>query len=277
MDSRADLHPGVPVNDRRTDWKTEHLKRWISISIAAALWQPCGNFHPNSPAEFPNVAARITLAIHICIILFAVWIGSFLPLMLVGILPTIYGAWLGVYVGFTQHAGLAEDVLDHRLTHRASAPPAPRRAPAGAEKAGGLPLGSGSKQFKDESTLSQSTAQSDPPEFRGRLPLPGKRATSAPGGRGGRQGRRATHNPARRVKGPVPADTVFVRALKGEFDAVMTMFHDQGQIAMIATFSFKRRLCGQAPVLHPPLVLREGGGPGSFPLLDLRLRGDERF
>lgn len=34
------------------------------------------------------------------------------------------------------------------------------------------------------------------------------------------------------VTGPVPSDTVFVRALKGEFDAVMTMYHDQGQIAM---------------------------------------------
>ena len=32
--------------------------------------------------------------------------------------------------------------------------------------------------------------------------------------------------------GPVPADTVFVRARKGEFDAVLTMYHDQGQIAM---------------------------------------------
>ena len=34
------------------------------------------------------------------------------------------------------------------------------------------------------------------------------------------------------VTGPVPADTVFVRAIRGEFDAVLTMFHDQGQIAM---------------------------------------------
>ncbi len=32
--------------------------------------------------------------------------------------------------------------------------------------------------------------------------------------------------------GPVPSDTVFVRAVRGEFDAVLTMFHDQGQIAM---------------------------------------------
>jgi 4-hydroxythreonine-4-phosphate dehydrogenase len=32
--------------------------------------------------------------------------------------------------------------------------------------------------------------------------------------------------------GPYPADTVFVRAKDGAFDAVVTMYHDQGQIAM---------------------------------------------
>ena len=32
--------------------------------------------------------------------------------------------------------------------------------------------------------------------------------------------------------GPLPSDTVFVRARKGEFDAVLTMYHDQGQVAM---------------------------------------------
>jgi 4-hydroxythreonine-4-phosphate dehydrogenase len=34
------------------------------------------------------------------------------------------------------------------------------------------------------------------------------------------------------VTGPWPCDTVFVRAQNGEFDAVVTMYHDQGQIAM---------------------------------------------
>ncbi|MGH6913190.1 MAG: 4-hydroxythreonine-4-phosphate dehydrogenase PdxA [Geminicoccales bacterium] len=34
------------------------------------------------------------------------------------------------------------------------------------------------------------------------------------------------------ASGPYPADTVFVRAQAGEFDAVVTMYHDQGQIAM---------------------------------------------
>lgn len=32
--------------------------------------------------------------------------------------------------------------------------------------------------------------------------------------------------------GPIPSDTVFLRATRGEFDAVLTMYHDQGQIAM---------------------------------------------
>jgi len=34
------------------------------------------------------------------------------------------------------------------------------------------------------------------------------------------------------VDGPFPADTVFLRALKDGFHAVLTMYHDQGQIAM---------------------------------------------
>lgn len=33
-------------------------------------------------------------------------------------------------------------------------------------------------------------------------------------------------------EGPFPSDTVFVRARRGDYDAVQTMFHDQGQIAM---------------------------------------------
>jgi len=35
-----------------------------------------------------------------------------------------------------------------------------------------------------------------------------------------------------RADGPFPADTVFLRAHRGEFDAVLTMYHDQGQIAI---------------------------------------------
>ena len=33
-------------------------------------------------------------------------------------LPSLYGSWLQALFGLTQHAGLAEDVLDHRLNTR---------------------------------------------------------------------------------------------------------------------------------------------------------------
>ena len=36
------------------------------------------------------------------------------------------------------------------------------------------------------------------------------------------------------VTGPYPADVVFMRAFRGDFDAVVTMYHDQGQIALKA-------------------------------------------
>jgi 4-hydroxythreonine-4-phosphate dehydrogenase len=34
------------------------------------------------------------------------------------------------------------------------------------------------------------------------------------------------------AKGPYPADILFIKAFKGEFDSVVTMYHDQGQIAL---------------------------------------------
>ena len=34
------------------------------------------------------------------------------------------------------------------------------------------------------------------------------------------------------VRGPLPSDTVFIAARKGAYDAVVSMYHDQGQIAM---------------------------------------------
>lgn len=34
------------------------------------------------------------------------------------------------------------------------------------------------------------------------------------------------------VEGPLPSDTVFLKVVRGELDAVVTMYHDQGQIAL---------------------------------------------
>jgi 4-hydroxythreonine-4-phosphate dehydrogenase len=35
-----------------------------------------------------------------------------------------------------------------------------------------------------------------------------------------------------RCRGPFPSDTVFLKAFAGDYDGVLTMYHDQGQIAM---------------------------------------------
>jgi 4-hydroxythreonine-4-phosphate dehydrogenase len=34
------------------------------------------------------------------------------------------------------------------------------------------------------------------------------------------------------ARGPLPADTIFVAARNGTYDGVVSMYHDQGQIAM---------------------------------------------
>lgn len=74
-------------------------------------------FIPES--EFPKVyfRARIYLAIYLAVIGWAVATQSILPLLFIG-LPNLFGSWLMVVYGLTQHAGLAENVLDHRLNCR---------------------------------------------------------------------------------------------------------------------------------------------------------------
>ncbi len=57
------------------------------------------------------------MAIYLVVIALAVALGSWLPLLYVG-LPSLYGRWLTHYFAFTQHAGLADNVLDHRLNSR---------------------------------------------------------------------------------------------------------------------------------------------------------------
>ncbi len=69
--------------------------------------------------EFPRVyrRARVYVAIYLIVIALSIWSRSILPLFLVG-LTNLFGTWLLVTYGLTQHAGLAENVLDHRLNCR---------------------------------------------------------------------------------------------------------------------------------------------------------------
>jgi len=74
-------------------------------------------FIPES--EFPRVYfhARIYVLIYAAVIAACFLTRSLLPVFLIG-LPNIFGSWLMVVYGLTQHAGLAENVLDHRLNCR---------------------------------------------------------------------------------------------------------------------------------------------------------------
>jgi fatty acid desaturase len=62
-------------------------------------------------------AAIVHLSIYAATVGLAVWMGSILPLMVVG-LPRLYGAWHHVMTGLLQHGGLADNVTDHRLNSR---------------------------------------------------------------------------------------------------------------------------------------------------------------
>ena len=61
--------------------------------------------------------ARIWLSIYFATFASAIWMGSILLLMVVG-LPRMYGAWHQVITGILQHAALADNVPDHRLNSR---------------------------------------------------------------------------------------------------------------------------------------------------------------
>jgi fatty acid desaturase len=74
-------------------------------------------FIPQS--EWPKVVrvARISTAIYAATLLLALYMHSILPLMVIG-LPRLYGCWHMSLVGLLQHAGLADNVVDHRLNSR---------------------------------------------------------------------------------------------------------------------------------------------------------------
>ena len=70
-------------------------------------------------SEWPKLhrEARVWVAIYAAVIAVAVVWWNPLPLLLVPG-PRIYGTWLHIVFGVSQHIGLAEDVTDHRLNSR---------------------------------------------------------------------------------------------------------------------------------------------------------------
>lgn len=74
-------------------------------------------FIPEMEQPKAILVARIWFTIYAASIALSFYLGSILPLMLIG-LPRLYGAWHHVLTGLLQHGGLADNVTDHRLNSR---------------------------------------------------------------------------------------------------------------------------------------------------------------
>lgn len=75
------------------------------------------DYVPRSEWHKVVLSSRIYVAIWVTVVGFAIGVRSIEPLLLIGG-PSFFGKWLLVAYGITQHAGLAEDSLDHRLNSR---------------------------------------------------------------------------------------------------------------------------------------------------------------
>jgi fatty acid desaturase len=104
----------INVIGLRDAWDTS-----ISVARHAAgrLTEEERTFIPEGESFRVHREARAWVAIYAVVVALAIVLHSFLPLMYVG-LPSLYGRWLATLFGISQHAGLAENVLDHRLNAR---------------------------------------------------------------------------------------------------------------------------------------------------------------
>jgi Na+-transporting NADH:ubiquinone oxidoreductase subunit F len=112
-----------PSNAWRAAFAFSHLQGgplmgWRLVKNAfGSLDDGIRDFVPENELRKVVWEARLFVAITAGVVAWAIAIQSILPLLFFG-LPTIYGAWLMVFFGITQHAGMREDVLDHRLNTR---------------------------------------------------------------------------------------------------------------------------------------------------------------
>jgi Na+-transporting NADH:ubiquinone oxidoreductase subunit F len=91
--------------------------RTVALHCSGRINPEEATYIPKSEYGKVFVRARLYVVIYAAVVALAVWSRSVLPLMYVG-LVSFYGDWLTVIYGLTQHAGLAENVLDHRLNCR---------------------------------------------------------------------------------------------------------------------------------------------------------------
>jgi fatty acid desaturase len=98
----------------------KHVAHELPKMVSAALGRVGADEETFVPAsEWPKVIREARISLRVCALVIAACIAfrSVLPLLYIG-LPSLYGAWLYVYFGLTQHAGMPENVLDHRRNCR---------------------------------------------------------------------------------------------------------------------------------------------------------------
>ena len=91
--------------------------RKILTNVLGRLTPDELDYIPESEHSKAIATARVYVAIWAATIGLALALGTVEPLLFV-IGPSFFGKWLLVAYGVTQHAGLAEDTLDHRLNSR---------------------------------------------------------------------------------------------------------------------------------------------------------------
>jgi Na+-transporting NADH:ubiquinone oxidoreductase subunit F len=112
-----------PPSIRGLAWAFAHIQGGSSMMLTTlrhALGRPDVNIDvlvPEPERSRVYWEARLYVVIWFATIVWAVTTRSFYPLLLIGG-PTIYGAWLVLFFGVTQHGGLKEDELDHRRSTR---------------------------------------------------------------------------------------------------------------------------------------------------------------
>ncbi|MBX6322003.1 MAG: fatty acid desaturase, partial [Rhodospirillaceae bacterium] len=92
------------------------LKR-IALHAAGVITQGPRDFMPPSEQRKMVWSSRVYMGIIGGAILWSALAATPLPVLMI-VLPRFYGGWLHQLCGLTQHAGLAENVRDHRLNTR---------------------------------------------------------------------------------------------------------------------------------------------------------------
>ena len=112
-----------PPSIARTLWRFTHLQGGVELLLrlvrhaAGRLDDEVKELVPTHERRRVVRESRIMIGVLLIAVIAAVVMRTVIPVVLIGG-STFLGGWLVVFFGITQHAGLQENVLDHRLNTR---------------------------------------------------------------------------------------------------------------------------------------------------------------